>query len=80
MKQLFRGHKELILGFNTFLPQVRALSVSKLDTSRRPTPLFVLTGGSSLSKFALQGYEITVEEVEEDEKVCLSASLNPACI
>lgn len=23
MKDLFRGHRELILGFNTFLPKVR---------------------------------------------------------
>jgi hypothetical protein len=24
VKSLFKGHRELILGFNTFLPQVRA--------------------------------------------------------
>ena len=28
VKQLFRGHKELILGFNTFLPQVRMSATS----------------------------------------------------
>ena len=27
VKQLFRGHKELILGFNTFLPQVRMSAI-----------------------------------------------------
>ena len=28
----------------------------------------------------LQGYEITVEEVEEDEKVCLSAWFPSTCV
>ena len=33
VKQLFRGHKELILGFNTFLPQVSRLRIRNMRFS-----------------------------------------------
>ncbi len=30
VKELFKGHRELILGFNTFLPKVRRRSASEV--------------------------------------------------
>ena len=65
VKTLFRGHKELILGFNTFLPQV-----SLWRSAGRVFLYWLLASGVfTFDCSRLQGYEITMDDVEEDEKV-----------
>jgi len=39
VKQLFKGHRELILGFNTFLPRVRTLLLLQLKSLVQLVPL-----------------------------------------
>ena len=59
VKQLFAGHKELILGFNTFLPKVSASSsVACLRKRGR---------SADRRRSRSQGYEITIADVEEEE-------------
>jgi len=37
VKELFRGHRELILGFNTFLPKARPLLDKQLNADAPPS-------------------------------------------
>jgi len=79
VKLLFRGHRELILGFNTFLPKVRALCAFGLSSRTlsqpafacpcRGLPLVLRSATPSLCPAAafvcrLQGYEIQLTEEE----------------
>ncbi|KIY93141.1 paired amphipathic helix protein Sin3a [Monoraphidium neglectum] len=59
VKDLFRGNKELILGFNTFLPKLRA--------ARRPAEYLAVRCGRPCAALRSQGFEIQVHEVEDDE-------------
>ena len=68
VKTLFKGHKELILGFNTFLPQVWLPSVLCIYCAR-PYGMFWAASTHSHWRWFFQGYEITVDEVDEEERV-----------
>lgn len=56
VKNLFKGHKQLILGFNTFLPDVRHDVEQRLWVHCRPQP-------------SPQGFKIKYSDLEEEEKV-----------
>ena len=70
VKQLFAGHKELILGFNTFLPKVRASSSVGCLRKR---------GKSADQRSRLQGYEITIADVEDEEDDKVWYCICPVC-
>ena len=71
VKTLFKGHRELILGFNTFLPKVRRAGrswfcvcshVPLLDRAQLACP------ASACAPRASQGYEIELARaVQEDD-------------
>lgn len=64
VKSLFRGHRELILGFNTFLPKVGSLT-SKFELYLRDARHAAHAEHFCLD---LQGFEIHLP-LEEDEQV-----------
>ncbi len=62
VKQLFKGHRELILGFNTFLPKVSPKVA--FGTVRHAG----LSAVFNTSTVPLQGYEIELARVSDDEE------------
>lgn len=76
VKQLFRGHKDLILGFRAFLPQV-GLPASTLGVAQASLCVSLHDRWKPLNKrHVVHGYEISVDEIEEIEKVCLCILCN----
>lgn len=76
VKTLFRGHKELILGFNTFLPKVRR---SRRRRFRCPSGLQCIPVIGR--HVCLQGYEIELARaVAEDEPAEVSGSSKVSCV